>query len=63
MVIEPVFTTSTRVVNRYAYETFRVLREISILSIKSWGLGGCLGFLIGDLKDGVIFEIIDHIVG
>ena len=27
----------------------------------SWGLGGCLWFLIGDLKDGVIFDIIDHI--
>ena len=25
------------------------------------GLGGCLWFLNGDLKDGVIFDIIDHI--
>ena len=25
------------------------------------GLGGCLGFLTGDLKDGVIFDILDHL--
>ena len=25
-----------------------------------WGLGGCYGFLTGDLKDGITYDFIDH---
>ena len=25
------------------------------------GLGGCKGFLTGDLEDGVIFDILNHV--
>ena len=41
-------------------EVWTISDMIRLKSI-SWGHGGWWGFLIGDLEDGVIYDIIDHV--